>query len=142
MTADDIAKLNARLARNTFSHWMGLVVADASDGEVDIRVPWRDEFISNPEARFAHGGILATLIDTAAAYSIATRIPNSVRTIDMRIDYHVAARPGELLASGRIVRLGRRIATADASVFSADGTMTTSGRATFFIMPHGAGESG
>jgi uncharacterized protein (TIGR00369 family) len=130
----DMLWLNVRLQRNHFANWMKLEVVSAGDGEVEISAPWREEFISNPDLRFAHGGILATLVDTAASFAIATHLGRPPQTIDMRVDYHSTATPGDLLACGKVIRMGRTIATADANIFNSKSKLVASGRATFFVM--------
>jgi uncharacterized protein (TIGR00369 family) len=127
-----IETLRARLARNHFTRWMGLEILRAGDGEIEILAPWREEFISNPDRRFTHGGVLATLIDTAGSFAVATKLGRPPQTVDMRVDYHRAAMPGPLTVTGRIVRVGRTLATSDAFVHDAGNVLLTSGRAVFF----------
>jgi len=123
--------LAGRLIRNHFASWMKMKLVRAIDGEVDILVPWRDEFISNPDARFMHGGVLAAIVDTTGSFATATRLGRPPQTIDMRVDYHSTARPGDLIARGRIVRMGRTIATADTEIFGLDHKLVASGRGTY-----------
>lgn len=53
------------------------------------------------------------------------------QTIDRHVDYHSTAKPGDLSAHSRIIRLGRTIATGEASIFDANRKLVTSGRAAF-----------
>jgi uncharacterized protein (TIGR00369 family) len=131
--------LNARLRRNHFAGWMNLSVMQAGDGTVEIHMPWREEFISNPDIRFTHGGVLATLVDTAASFAIATRLGRPPQTIDMRVDYHATARPGDLVAHGTLVRLGRTVSSADARIYDIQRRLVASGRATFLTAEDKAG---
>lgn len=126
-----IDALKARLARNHFTGWMGLEIRSVGDGEIEILAPWREEFVSNPDRRFTHGGILATLIDTAGSFAVATRLGRPPQTVDMRVDYHRAAMPGPLTVIGRVIRIGRTLATSDAFVYDSERLLLTSGRAVF-----------
>jgi uncharacterized protein (TIGR00369 family) len=130
---EDLLWLNVRLKRNHFCNWMNLDIISAGDGEVEVYAPWREELISNPDARFTHGGILATLVDTAASFAIATRLGRPPQTVDMRVDYHSVAKPGDLIARGKIIRLGRTIATAEAVIDDGGNKLIASGRATFLV---------
>ena len=130
---EDLQWLNVRLKRNHFCNWMNLHIAHAADGEVEVHAPWREEFISNPDVRFTHGGILGTLVDTADSFAVATRLGRPPQTIDMRVDFHSMARPGDLIARGKIIRLGRTIATAEAAISDGDKKLVASGRATFLV---------
>ncbi len=104
----------------------------AGEAGVEIRLPWRAEFMSNPDRGGAHGGILAALIDTAADFAIAARLGRPLPTIDLRVDYHRPAAAGPMLVRGTVIRLGRQIATAEASVFDSEDRLLASGRGAYF----------
>jgi uncharacterized protein (TIGR00369 family) len=87
------------------------------------------------ERRFTHGGILAALIDLAADWALVRQTGRGVPTIDMRVDYHAAAMPGDLTIRGKIVRMGGQFSTAEAHVFDAQGKLLASGRGTYFTAP-------
>ena len=61
-----LAELQDRITQAPFHQWLGLKVAEVTEDGIQITVPWRQEFLVNAEAGYAHGGILATLIDTAS----------------------------------------------------------------------------
>ena len=130
--ADLIAALNVHLRRNAFNVWLGLELVAASADGVVITLPWRDEFMSNPDRGGAHGGILAALIDTGADFAIAARLGRPLPTIDLRVDYHRPAAAGGLIVRGKAIRLGRQIATAEASVFDRQERLLASGRGAYF----------
>ncbi len=60
----------------------------------------------NVERRFTHGGILAALIDVGADWAMVRKLGRGVPTIDMRVDYHAIALPGDLTIKGKVVRMG------------------------------------
>lgn len=125
--------LQHRLSRNHLAHWMGLQLTSSSAGAVEIVAPWREEFISNPDRRFVHGGILASLIDTAGSFAVATIIGRPVQTIDMRVDFHRPASQGRLRTIANIVKVGRMVATCDAKVFDESDALAASGRGLFLV---------
>ena len=124
--------LQERMSANPFNHWMGLKIESLTETEIEVSVRWREEMISNPEARYTHGGILGAIVDTVADYMIAAKVGLPVPTVDMRIDYHRAAAPGDLKCIGRIVRLGGTNSVAEGYVYDADGALIASGRGTYF----------
>ena len=128
-TADE---LQTRLVANHFNEWMGLKIVGLDEDKIEITMTWREEMISNPKARVTHGGILGALVDVAADFMIAAKAGAPAPTVDMRVDYHRAAMPGDLKAVGRIVRLGGTFSTAEAEVFDGDGKMVASGRGLYF----------
>ncbi len=125
-------KLGERLVANPFNAWMGLEILKLDEDTLEIGLKWREEMISNPTARVTHGGILGALIDVAADFMIAAKVGAPVPTVDLRVDYHRAAEPGDLRAVARIVRLGGTNSVAEASVFDGDGRLIASGRGVYF----------
>ncbi|AMG88945.2 PaaI family thioesterase [Bordetella parapertussis] len=58
----------------------------------------------------AHGGLLATLADSALGYCISRRAQASVVTVQMSVEYLSAVKPGDWLqAQVRIDKQGRRL---------------------------------
>ena len=128
-TADE---LQTRLVANHFNEWMGLKIVDLDEEKIEITMTWREEMISNPKARVTHGGILGALVDVTADFMIAAKLGAPAPTVDMRVDYHRAAMPGDLKAVGRIIRIGGTFSTAEAEVFDGDDKLVASGRGLYF----------
>jgi len=132
VTAD---KLHERLVANPFNSWMGLKVIALDEEKLEIGLTWREEMVSNPKARYTHGGVIGALIDVAADFAIAAKTGAPVPTVDMRVDYHRAAMPGDLKAVGRIVRQGGTFTVAEAHVYDGEGKLVASGRGVYFTQP-------
>ena len=124
--------LQDRMSASPFNDWMGLTIESLTEDEITVSVRWREEMISNPAARYTHGGIIGAVIDTVADFMIAAKVGMPVPTVDIRIDYHRAAMPGDLTCTGRIVRLGSTNSVAEAYVRDGDGRLVASGRGTYF----------
>ena len=75
-----------------------------SSAGLELKAAWREEWVVNPDRRYTHGGILAAIVDVAADYALAAELGRPVPTIDLRVDYHKAAMPGDLTAKARVVR--------------------------------------
>ena len=126
-----IDKLQQLITRGPFNQWLNFTVLKADAEGLEVRAAWRDEWVVNPDRRYTHGGILAAIVDVAADYAIAAEFGRPVPTIDLRVDYHKAAMPGDLLAKARIVRMGSQYSTAEAYVYDKDGALVASGRGTY-----------
>jgi uncharacterized protein (TIGR00369 family) len=132
ITPEEVEQL---LRRGPFHQWLGIkVLAVHADG-VELKATWREEWVVNPERRYTHGGILASLVDLAADWALVTRTGRGVPTIDMRVDYHAAAMPGDLIARGRVVKWGNQFSVAEAQVFDESGKLLASGRGTYLTAP-------
>ena len=129
-----LEKLQERLIANKFNEWMGLSITKLDEESIEISLKWREEMISNPRARWTHGGILGALVDVTADFMIAAKLGAPAPTVDLRIDYHRAATPGDLKALGRIIRIGRTFSTAEAEVLDSEGKLIASGRGVYYTV--------
>jgi uncharacterized protein (TIGR00369 family) len=130
-----LEQIQALITRAPFHQWLGLTVLAVGDDSIEIKATWREEWVVNVERRYTHGGILAALIDLAADFALVKQTGRGVPTIDMRIDYHRAAMPGDLIARGKVIRGGSQFSTAEAEIFDLDGKLIASGRGTYFTAP-------
>jgi uncharacterized protein (TIGR00369 family) len=136
MSADlTLEQVQALITRAPFHQWLGLTVLALGDDSIEIKATWREEWVVSVERRYSHGGILAALIDLAADFALVRQTGRGVPTIDMRIDYHRAAMPGDLIARGKVIRSGSQFSTAEAQIFDQDGKLIASGRGTYFTAP-------
>ena len=126
-----IEKLQELITRGPFNRWLNFTVVKTGDDGIQLRASWREEWVVNPERRYTHGGILAAIVDVAADYAIAARLGRPVPTIDLRVDYHKAAMPGDITAEARVVRMGSQYSTAEAYLYDAEGALVASGRGTY-----------
>ncbi len=126
--------LEQRLAVGPFNRWLGFKVLKMDDSGLELKATWREDWVVGLERGYTHGGILASIIDVAADYAIAVRLGRPVPTIDLRVDYHKAAMPGDLIAKAKVVRMGGQYSTAEAYVYDTDGALVASGRGTYFTM--------
>ncbi|MBM3343182.1 MAG: PaaI family thioesterase [Betaproteobacteria bacterium] len=130
-----VESLEQRLAAGPFNRWLGFKVLKIGDGELELKATWREDWVVNPDRRYTHGGILAAIIDVAADYAIAIELGRPVPTIDIRVDFHKAAMPGDVIAKAKVVRMGSQYATAEAYVYDKDGALVASGRGTYYTAP-------
>lgn len=123
------------VTRAPFHRWLGLKVVAVHDDGIELTATWREEWVVNPERRYTHGGILAALIDLGADWAMVKKLGRGVPTIDMRVDYHSPAMPGDLTIRGKAIRIGGQFSTAEAHIFDAPGKLLASGRGTYFTAP-------
>jgi uncharacterized protein (TIGR00369 family) len=123
------------VTRAPFHKWLGLKVIAVHDDGIELKATWREEWVFNVERRYTHGGILATLIDLGADWAMVRKTGRGVPTIDMRVDYHAVAMPGDLTIKGKVIRMGGQFSVAEASIYDAQGKLLASGRGTYFTAP-------
>lgn len=128
LTAEQV---QAMLTRGPYHQWLGLRVLEVSEGSIEIAATWREEWVVNPERGYTHGGILAALVDLTADWALVSKAGRGVPTIDLRVDYHRAAMPGDLIARGKVVKFGSAISVAEAHIYDQSGTLLASGRGVY-----------
>jgi uncharacterized protein (TIGR00369 family) len=137
VTADEVTIERAQelIDRGAYHRWLGIKVVALQDDGIELTARWREEWVVNPERRYTHGGVLAALIDLAGDWAMVKKTGRGVPTIDMRVDYHSPAFPGDLTLRGKVVRMGSQFSCAEAQIFDAQGKLLASGRGTYFTAP-------
>jgi uncharacterized protein (TIGR00369 family) len=105
------------------SELMGFRLESVEEGEAVFRsVPGEQHL--NPIGS-VHGGFAATLLDSALGCAVHTTLPAGVgySTLELSVNLVRGITPatGPVLASGKVLHLGRRTATAEARLTAEDG---------------------
>lgn len=99
---------------------LGLKVERFAAGEVEMRLPWQDMLV-RPGGTMS-GPAMMGLADVTlygVVLSLIGRVELAVTT-DISFHFLSKPRPGDLLARGRILRLGRTLAVGEVVVVPAD----------------------
>ena len=126
-----LEEAQALVDRGPYLRWLGLKVLAFEETGIEVKATWREDWVSNPSLQQTHGGILAALIDFAADFALVPHLGRMAPTIDMRVDYHRLAKPGDLTVKGRVVKLGRQFSLCEAEIRDAAGALIASGRAAY-----------
>jgi uncharacterized protein (TIGR00369 family) len=115
---------------------LGMVCTAVDDGHVGFAAKAAAK-LTNPQGTI-HGGIIATLLDTAMTCAIFTKLPEgkSCTTTDMSVQFvrPLAPDDGAMRADGYVLNVGKTRATARAELKNAAGKLcayATSGAAIF-----------
>src|SRR3954454_6318816 len=94
----------------------GMTVQDADDGAATLGFEVRDEHL-NP-AGTLHGGIVATLVDTAMGQVVRTTTgaDEVAATSQLTVTYLRLGKPGALVGTGRVLPRGQHLTVCDADV--------------------------
>jgi uncharacterized protein (TIGR00369 family) len=131
--ADALQDLRERVAASPFHAELGIDVVEAAEGRVRLAVETNDD--QRNLLGTIHGGVLATLADTAMGFAVRTAIePGRPHvTIEMTVRFLRPASSGTIEAVGTVVRAGAQIAFADADVLAADGTLLARASGTYSV---------
>ncbi len=104
-----------------FSKLIGMELVDLQPDMAVIKIEMRDD-LRQPSG-VLHGGVTATLIDTAMAFAVRTRlaIDEATATIDLTVHYLRPHITGTFTCTAKVVRAGKRIFTVSADVVNEDG---------------------
>ncbi len=83
-----------------------------------------------------HGGVFATLIDTATFWAAFMRIPeeNGMVNVDLKLNYLKAVGNGVLIAKGAAIHTGKSISYAEATVYNSSGDRVAHGTSTLMTL--------
>jgi uncharacterized protein (TIGR00369 family) len=131
ITAEQKERAARVLRELPFSRLIGMRLVDLRSDEAVIAIDMRDD-LRQPSG-VLHGGVTATLIDTAMAFAVRTRLdPDAATaTIDLTVHYLRPLLEGSATCTAKIVRAGKRIFTVEADVENADGKLIATGLSTY-----------
>jgi uncharacterized protein (TIGR00369 family) len=117
------AIIDGRLPPPPFAQLTGAELVSAGDGVAVFRCT-PDESTLNPLG-LVHGGVVCTLLDSAAGCAVHSQLPAGVgfSTIEIKVSFLSPANGTTLEIEGRSLRLGRQIAFAEAHARTAGGKL-------------------
>ena len=110
--------------------WLGTKIETVERGRIVLSVPYDEKLTNTTEPPTVHGGIAATLADTAGALVQRTVFEDpqtgGIATINLNINY-LARANNDLIATGEVVRSGGSVGVSEMCVESptADGERET-----------------
>ncbi|OLO40768.1 thioesterase [Alkalihalophilus pseudofirmus] len=105
------------------------------DGSFEVIIPIQP-LIENP-LKMTHGGITATLLDTAMGSMLNLKIAEDKAcvTAELKVNYIQPGRGKYLRCIATILHLGKQLCFSEAKVYSDNDKLVASGSGTFFIIP-------
>jgi len=121
MTLDDVP----------FAKLLGIEVESVEPGVAVLTMKMRDDLKRN--GGIAHGGAVATLIDSAMAFAIMPMLGENEHsmTVDLTIHYLRPVSEGSARAIARVVRAGKRVITVSAELFDGNEKLAATAISTY-----------
>jgi uncharacterized protein (TIGR00369 family) len=96
--------------------------AAMKDDQIILQMPFSERLIGNPILPALHGGVIGSLLETAAIATVIweTGIGSLPKPVDINIDYLRSGRPIESFARARIARQGRRVVNVHSEMWQDD----------------------
>lgn len=109
----------------------GMTLAYNQQNEAVWTLPF-NENVSN--GMTIHGGAIATMLDSAGWFTIAQYFENWIATVEFTTRLLDLSKDDELVATGHLARLGKRISTATMEVVTkTDGRLIAIGSGTYSL---------
>lgn len=122
---------------------LGLSVTKVERARAWGRAPYRADLVGDPETGVIAGGVVTTFLDHMCGSAVAAALTRVERlaTIDLRIDYLRAAKPGlDILAEAHCYKVTRNVAFVRALAYDASpDDPVANAVATFVVGPRPAG---
>jgi uncharacterized protein (TIGR00369 family) len=129
-------EIRERFARSEFhTAWLGLSLdrLDAGEADVSLEVGSQHQNLMGT----LHGGMIATLADTAMglAYRTVLTAGTSHLTSQLNVTFLAPGRAGIVTARATVVKSGGRVGYAEADVVDVDGALLARSTALFAVTP-------
>ncbi len=128
-----LRELRERLQGTPFYRWAGIELTDATPGHAEIAFEARPEHVNLQG--LIHGGMLATLADTAMGLAVRTELGPGRRhvTVQLSMEFLSPGKAGRIVAHGRTLKIGRQLGFAEAEVVDARGTVLARAHSTLSV---------
>lgn len=113
---------------------LGMEIVDVKKGWAKVRLPFEKKLLQ--PLGVVHGGAIFSPADSAVAMALIGLVERNevFTTIEMKINYLIPFREGEITAEAKIIYKGSKTALGDVEVRNSGGDLIAKGLATYMIM--------
>lgn len=126
---------NALVAAVPYCAFLG-ITARLEGERLVLEMPFHNKLIGNPVLPAIHGGVIGSLLETAAIVQTvwATKAVTLPKPVDITIDYLRSARAATSHASATLQRQGRRVVNVHATMWQEDEAKPVAGLRGHFLL--------
>ena len=132
----------------TFNEFLGFQVHKLDKDEILIKFDMRPELVGHYLYGRLHGGVISSVLDVAGGLAVMMAIEayhqeesvmqvidrfKHLGTVDLRVDYLRQGVGERFIASAKVLRLGRRIASTHMDLINQDDKLIATGSATYIV---------
>jgi uncharacterized protein (TIGR00369 family) len=128
-------RIEEALSTVPFAKMLGIKLDSVEPGDATLSLKIRDDFKQN--AGVVHGGVIASLIDSATAFAIVPLLNPEERTttVDLTISYLRPLVAGIMVARAKVLRAGQRLIVVSAELFDDGGNLAATALSTYIRLP-------
>jgi len=133
LTDDNVKLIKDILNSSPFYKLLGMEILDIKENYSKLRIPWKKDLLQLQGV--AHGGVVASIADAAVAIALFSLVDlnDIISTIELKINYLAPIKSGEIIAEGRIIHKGARIALGEVDVKN-EGRLVGKALSTYIII--------
>jgi uncharacterized protein (TIGR00369 family) len=124
-----------KLANNPVVKFMSIGLREVTSGEATLILQHREELRNS--MGLLQGGVLGVLADVAGGVSLYSVLFDPLKvvihTVEFKLNFLRPAKGGDLVARGRVVHRGRKIAVCQVEISSEDGVLLATGVFTYMV---------
>ena len=124
-SVDPAARVQASFGQQSIMALLGARLGAVEPGRVDIVLPYRADLCQ--QNGFLHAGISTTIADSAGGYAAFTLFGpgEDVLTSEFKMNFLAPAKGDRFLATGRVVKPGKRLSICQVEMHAYDGEQAT-----------------
>lgn len=119
------------LESGPYNEWLAPKVTELTNDSVTFEVEGRSEFTNSQAGEVIHGGVISSLLDLAACFALVGSLGGTAPTIDLNVSFLRPLVPGKVIVTGRLIKPGRSVAFAEASLWNEGQKVAATARGTF-----------
>jgi uncharacterized protein (TIGR00369 family) len=131
-----------------FNKVLGLKVESLMMEDVRVKFEMKDAFIGNYVQGILHGGVISAVLDTTGGLTASLGVLEKMKgqtaeeigksltkigTIDLRIDYLRPGKGNYFVATGSIMRAGRRVSVTRMELYNDQNVLIAVGTGTYIV---------
>ena len=122
---DPASRVQASFSQQSIMALLGAKLDTVEPGRVDIVLPYRADLCQ--QNGFLHAGISTTIADSAGGYAAFTLFgpDEDVLTSEFKMNFLAPARGDRFVATGRVVKPGKRLSVCQVEMHAYDGEHAT-----------------
>lgn len=131
LTKGQLRRIEKALQKVPYAKLVGIELEKVEPGVAILGLNVRKDLKQNNGV--VHGGAMASLIDTAAAFAVISVLPPEERatTADLTISYLKPVTKGRIRCTARILRTGRRLIVVSAEATDVAGNLSATALTTY-----------
>lgn len=128
----ELEKVRNSFEGSPFYSLVGFEIIYFEKGNVKIKLPITNKLLNANET--LHGGVHATMLDTIMGMTIRSISKTRCVTISLNINYLAPSVSGSLYATGKVIKQGYRIVTAEGELVDEKKNLVAKGLGSFKLV--------